>query len=80
MHRLGPEATGGLSAVPHLPEGSYEEGNPAGSGLGTATFGGRGQGEGNVQSGAYHSGQRGGRTKSRQLTSGEEVQVRAPER
>lgn len=39
-----------------------------------------GSGRGNVHFGPYHSGREGGRTKSGQLTSGEEVRVRAPER
>lgn len=37
-------------------------------------------GGGNVHFGPYHSGREGGRTKSGQLTPGEEIRVRAPER
>lgn len=45
MYRLGPKATKGLPAA-HLPEGAYKKGSLAGSGLGTVTFGGRGQRKG----------------------------------
>lgn len=39
-----------------------------------------GSGRGNVQLGPYHSGRDGGHAKSEQLTPGEEVRIRAPER
>lgn len=39
-----------------------------------------GSGRGNVQLGPYHSGRDGGHAKSGQVTSGEEVRIRAPKR
>lgn len=78
MYRLGPEATGGVPAVPHLPEGSYMEGIQLPADLDHFWREG-GRGKGNIPGGAYHSGWSGGRVKSGQLTPREEVQVRAPE-
>lgn len=95
MYRLGTEATGGLPAVPHLSEDSNKAGKPDSAGpaencaasgrqLGrdAPVLAGGGSGRGNAQFGSYHSGRNGGRAKSGsgQLTPGEEVRVRSPER
>lgn len=78
MYRLGPEATGGLRAVPRHPEGSHKEGIRLPADLDHFWREGA-EGWGTHRAERTTRGEVGGRAKSGQLTPGAEAQVRVPE-